>query len=236
MNRRAVFLLARKDLYLLRLPLAIYVGAGALAAVLSASADRSARSLGVTLAMNVFIGACFHLVIGNVLGERERRTLAFTLALPVSPREVTAGKLLSSVALYALCGLFAAIALVALAPVDVFAAGASDGRGLLSHALGWLAYLALVLGGFLVPFAGVLATAIVSESLGWTIAVASGMIFVLGNGLILLGSRLRFLAAYARDLARGGPTLPVTLVFEAALVVCILAFTFWMQERKRSFL
>ena len=236
MNRRAVFALARKDLYLLRLPLAVYVGAGLLAVGLSVLHDPSARSLGVTLAMNVFIGACFHLVIDNVLGERERRTLAFTLSLPVSPREVTAGKLLSSVALYALCGLCAAVALVSLAPIDVFAAAAHDGRGLLSHGVGWLAYLGLVLGGFLVPFAVVLATALVSESLGWTIAVSRGLVFVLGNGRIFLGTRLRFLADYARDLGRGGPALPLTLVVEAALLVCILAFTFWMQERKRGFL
>lgn len=46
------------------------------------------------------------IVIGNVLGEREKKTLAFTLSLPVSPRELVAGKLLSSVAMYVACGLF----------------------------------------------------------------------------------------------------------------------------------
>lgn len=234
MNPHAVFRLAIKDLYLLRLPLAIYVGAGALAVALAATPDRSARSLGVTLAMNVFIAACFQLVIGNVLGERERKTLAFTLSLPVS-RELTAGKLLSSVLLYALCGGFAAAALVFLAPAGVVAGAAQEGQSPLSHALGWLPYVALILGGFLVPFATVLATAVVTESLGWTIAVSSSLIFVLGNGLLMFGPRLQFLGAYARNIARGGPALPATLVLEAALLVCILAVTFWLQQRKRSF-
>jgi ABC-type Na+ efflux pump permease subunit len=235
MNPTTVFRLAVKDLYLLRLPLAIYVGAGALAVALAAVPDRSARSLGVTLAMNVFIAACFQLVIGNVLGERERKTLAFTLSLPVSPRELTAGKLLSSVSLYTLCGVFAAVALMALAPAGVVAGAAHDGRSLLSHALAWLPYVALVLGGFLVPFATVLATAVVTESLGWTITVSSSLIFVLGNGLIMFGPRLHFLGAYARNVSRGGPALPATIVLEAALLVCILAVTFWLQDRKRSF-
>jgi len=236
MNPTTVFRLAGKDLYLLRLPLAVYAGAGALAVVLASIPDRSARSLGVTLAMNVFIAACFQLVIGNVLGERERKTLAFTLSLPVSPRELTAAKLLSSVSCYTLCGVFAAVALMSLAPAGLVAGAAHGGRGLLAHPLGWIPFLALVLGGFLVPFAIVLATAVVSESLGWTIAVSSSLIFVLGNGLIMFGPRLRFLGAYARNLGRGGPALPATLVVEVALLVCILAVTFWLQQRKRSFL
>ncbi len=102
MNPHTVWRLAVKDLSLLRLPVAIYLSAGAVAIALADVDDRAARSLGVTLALNVFIAACFHLVIGNVLGERERKTLAFTLSLPVSPLEVTAGKLFSSVGLYAM--------------------------------------------------------------------------------------------------------------------------------------
>ncbi len=235
MNAHTIWCLTRKDLHLNRRALGVYVAGGVLAVALSAVHDSAARGLGITLAVNVFIAACFQLVMGNVLGERERKTLAFTLAQPVSPRDVTAGKLLASLLCYVLCGLFAAVAIVFLAPVDVFAAAAHDGRGALSHALGWSAYFALVLGGFLVPFAAVLGTAIVSESLGWTIAVSSSLIFVLGNGTVMLAPRLRFLVSYARDLARGGPTLPATLVAELALVTAIVALTFWLQERKRDF-
>lgn len=233
---RTVLRLAAKDLYLLRLPLAIYLGAGVLAVVLAGIDDRAARSLGVTLAMNVFIAACFHLVLGNVLGERERKTLAFTLALPVSPRELVAGKLLSSVGMYVMSGLFATTALVFLSPVDVFATMASDGRGGLSHLAGWLAYFALTLGGFLALFSIVLATAIVSESLGWTITAATGLIFVVGNGLFLFGPRWTVLARYARELRTGGPALGWTLAVEALFITGILLLTFRLYERKTSYL
>jgi len=114
-NATTVLRLAAKDIRLLRLPLAVYLGAGAIAVVLAGIDDPAARSLGVTLAANVFIAACFQLVIGNVLGERERKTLAFTLSLPVSARELTAGKLVSSVSFYAICGSFAAATLVRVA-------------------------------------------------------------------------------------------------------------------------
>jgi ABC-type Na+ efflux pump permease subunit len=236
MKFSTVWHLAAKDLHLMRRSLVLYGAAGLAAIVLASLDDRSARSLGITLAINVFIAACFHLVLGNVLQERERKTLAFTLSLPVSPREATAGKLLSSLLLYLGSGLPAAFALVFLSPVDVFAAAAHDGRGLVSHALGWLAYFALVLGGFLVFFAGALAVAIVSESLGWTIGILSAAIFVGGNGLLLFGSRLPPLAAYVRDLRHGGPALPATLGIEALAILATLALTFFLQDRKTSFL
>lgn len=236
MNARTVALLARKDLSLLRWPLLLYMAMGALAVGLAGIDDRAARSLGLTLAANVFIATCFHLVLSNVLGERQNRTLAFTLSLPVSPREIVAGKLVSSVVMYLACGILATTALVHLAPVDVFAAMAADGRGLFSHLAGWSAYFALVLGGFLALFSVVLATAIVSESHGWTMASAVGLIFVVGNGLFLFGPRLAAVARYTRDLRQGGPALFWTLGAEALAIAAILGVTFRLYERKKSFL
>ena len=83
MKARTVARLARKDLSLLRWPFMIYVALGALAVGLAGIDDRSARSLGLTLAANVLIATCFHLVLGNILGERQNRTLAFAMSLPV---------------------------------------------------------------------------------------------------------------------------------------------------------
>jgi ABC-type Na+ efflux pump permease subunit len=235
-NARTVARLARKDLSLLRWPFLLYIGLGVLAVVLSGIDDRAARSLGLTLAANVLIATCFHLVLSNVLGERQNRTLAFAMSLPVAPREIVAAKLLSSVVMYAACGLLATTALVHLAPVDVFAAMAADGRSLFSHLLGWSAYFALVLGGFLALFSLVLATAIVTESHGWTMASAVGLIFVVGNGLFLFGPKLAVFARYFRDLRRGGPSLPWTLAVEALVIAGILGLAFRLYESKKSFL
>lgn len=236
MNARTVVRLARKDLSLLRWPFLLYVALGVVAVGLAGIDDRAARSLGLTLAANVLIATCFHLVLSNVLGERQHRTLAFVLSLPVSPREIVAAKLLSSVVMYLACGLLATTAMVHLAPVDVFAAMASDGRGFVSHLAGWSAYFALVLGGFLALFSIVLATAIVSESHGWTMASAVGLIFVVGNGLFLFGPRLAAVARYARDLRQGGAALYWTLGAEALAITAILWGTFRLYERKKSFL
>jgi ABC-2 type transport system permease protein len=236
MNARTVLRLARKDISLLRWPFLLYVVLGAVAVGLSGIDERAVRSLGLTLAANVLIATCFHLVLSNVLGERRDRTLAFTLSLPVSPREIVAGKLVSSVAMYLACGILATTALVHLAPVDVFAAMAADGRGFFGHLGGWAAYFGLVLGGLLAGFAVVLATAIVSESHGWTMASAVGLVFVVGNGFFLFGPRVGVVARYARDLRQGGPSLYWTLSVEALVIAVILGLTLKLYGRKRSFL
>jgi ABC-type Na+ efflux pump permease subunit len=235
-NARTVALLARKDLSLLRWPFLLYVTMGALAVALAGIDDRAARSIGLTLAANVFIATCFHLVLSNVLGERQNRTLAFAMSWPVSPREIVAGKLASSLVMYLACGILATTAMVHLAPVDVFAAMAADGRGMVAHLGGWTAYFALVLGGFLACFSFVLATAILSESHGWTMASAVGLMFVASNGLFLLGPRVSVIARYARDLRRGGPALYGTLLVETLVIAAIVGLTFRLYGRKRSFL
>jgi hypothetical protein len=234
MNARAISLLVAKDCSLLRFPLALYT-ATALVAVALAGAGTATRSIGVTLAINVMIGLSFHVTMGPVLGERERRTLPFVMSLPVAPRDVAVAKLLSFYIMFLVPGTVAATALVFLSPVDVLAAMASDGRSLLSHLIGWALYFALVLGAWALCFSVVLATAIVSESLGWTIAVIIGMMFVLGNGLLQVAPHVRWMVGYVKELGRGGPALPITIGVEAAGVAAIVAVMLWLQGRKTSF-
>ena len=112
---------------------------------------------------------------------------------------------------------------------------AADGRSLASHLIGWLAYLALVLGTWALFFSIVLAAAILSESLGWTIAVLTGLIFVVGNAALQIAPRIRWVVSYGKSLARGGPELPLTLGAVLAGTGLILAATFWLQGRKTSF-
>jgi hypothetical protein len=234
MNARAVSLLVAKDCSLLRLPLVLYTAA-AIVAVALAAAGPATRSIGVTLAINVMIGLSFHVTMGPVLGERERRTLPFVMSLPVAPRDVAVAKLLSSYIMFLVPGTVAATALVFLSPVDVLAAMASDGRSLLSHLIGWGLYFALVLGAWALVFSVVLAAAIVSESLGWTIAVITALMFVVGNGLLQVAPHVRWMVGYVRELGRDGPALPITIGVEAAGVAAIVAVMLWLQGRKTSF-
>jgi hypothetical protein len=227
--------LAWKDIHLMRVPLALYTAAALAGLALAAAGSPVARSAGITLALNVLIAVSFHVTLGPVLGERERKTLAFVMSLPVAPRDTAAAKLLASFFLFLVPGSAAAASLVFLSPVNVFASMAADHRSALSHLAGWLAYFALALGAWAVLFSVVLAAAIVSESLGWTIGVLTGLIFVVGNIVLQLAPRVGWVIRYVRDLAHGGPSLGATLAAEAVGIALIVAATFILQDRKTSF-
>ena len=235
MSGAAIFRLVAKDVALMRAPLAAYTAAAAVAVVLALAGTPQTRATGVTLALNVLIGVSFHVVLGPVLGERERKTLPFVMSLPVTPREVSAGKMLSAFVLFVVPGVVAATALVALSPVDVFSTTAHSSRSVLSHVLGWTAYFGVVLGAWAAFFSVVLAAAIVTESIGWTIAVLTGTIFVGGNLAIQVGPTIGVVGRYFRDLARGGPALGWTLAVEGVAISAVVAATLVAQGRKSSF-
>lgn len=234
MNTRVILRLIAKDCSLMRLPIAAYT-VTALTGLILAAGSGAARSAGVTLALNVLIGVSFHVMLGPVLGERERKTLAFVMSLPVTPRDAAVAKLLSAFVLFLIPATVAATALVFLSPVDVFAAMAASDRSVLSHVGGWMGYYGLLLGAWCLFFSVVLAAAIVTESIGWTIAVLTGLIFVFGNFVLQLAPKLGWVGRYLRELVRGGPALLATLGVEAAGIALVVAVMLMLQGRKTSF-
>jgi ABC-type transport system involved in multi-copper enzyme maturation permease subunit len=230
-----VGLLVRKDCDLMKGPVAAYTATALAGFVLAASGHPTGRAMGITLALNVMIGVSFHVALGPVLGERERKTLAFVMSLPVTPREATAAKMISAFVLFLIPAMTAATALVFLSPVDIFGVMATSDRSIASHLAGWVAYYGIVLGAWAVVFSIVLGAAIVSESIGWTIAVLTGTIFVFGNVVLQLAPTLGWVGRYVRDLARGGATLPATMAAEAAALALVVGATLILQGRKTSF-
>ena len=156
-------------------------------------------------------------MLGPVLGERERKTLAFVMSLPATPRDYAIAKMLASFLMFLIPATIAATALVALSP-----------------RAGWGAY-ALVLFAGLFFFSIVLAAAIVSESIGWTIGVLTGLMFVVGNLVLQLAPSIGWIGRYLEELARGGPALPATIGIEAAGIALVVATMLRLQERKTSF-
>jgi ABC-type Na+ efflux pump permease subunit len=223
-----------KDLSLMQVPLIAYTAAACVGLVLAA-VSASTRSAGITLALNVLIGVSFHVMLQPVLGERERKTLAFVMSLPATPKDAAAAKLLSAFAMFLIPGAIAATALVFLSPVDIFHAMAASDRSIASHAAGWAGYYALVLGAWLFLFSLILATAIVTESIGWTIAVMTGLIFVFGNVVLQVAPRLVWFGRFVRTLAHGGPALLATLGIELLGIALVVTVMLALQGRKTSF-
>jgi ABC-2 type transport system permease protein len=224
-----------KDCSLMQRPLAIYTLAAGAAVALAVAGGRMGHTAGVTLAVNVLIGVSFHVVLGPVLGERERKTLAFVMTLPVTPGDATLAKLLSSFVLFVIPATVSAAAFVVLSPVDVFAAMAASDRSAWSHVLGWVGYFGLMLGAWGLLFSIFLGAAIVSESIGWTIGVLIGLLFVVGNFALQVLPTLPGFATYMRSLTRGGPAFGMTLAVELAGIAVAVAVTLGLQARKTSF-
>ena len=235
MNVKNIARLVRKDCWLMRWPLAAYILAAASGLAMTLSGGSVARSAGITFAFNVLIGVSFHVMLGPVLGERERKTLAFVMSLPVTPKDAAVAKLVAAFALFVIPATIAASTLVWLSPIDIPAAMAAAHRPLWSHLLGMLGYYALVLGAWMVFFSVVLGAAIISESVGWTIGVLTGVLFVFGNFVMQILPTLHGLRPYLRALARGQAALPVTIACEGAAIAAIVTVILMLQQRKTSF-
>ena len=235
MNARMIARLVRKDCWLMRWPLAAYILAALAGLALTVTGGSVGRSAGITLALNVLIGVSFHVMLGPVLGERERKTLAFVMSLPVTPGDAAVAKLVAAFTLFLIPATIAATALVWLSPIDIPAAMAAAHRPLWSHVLGTLGYYAVVLGAWMLFFAVVLGAAIVSESVGWTIAVLTGLLFVFGNFVLQILPKLHGVRPYLRALGTGQAALPITIACEAAGIAAIVAIILMLQQRKTSF-
>ena len=236
MKLRTIARLVRKDASLMRWPLAAWVAAALASLALTALVGGGAgRSAGVTLALNALIGVSFHIMLGPVLGERERKTLAFVMSLPVTPGEAAVAKLLSAFAMFLIPATIAATALVWATPFDIPARMAASHQPLWSHILGTLGYYGLVLGAWILFFSVALAAAIVTESVGWTVATLTGLLFVFGNVVLQVLPTLHGLAHYLRALGNGEPALPITIACEAAGSVAVVGVVGLLQRRKTSF-
>ncbi len=219
----------------MRWPLVAYIAAALAGLACTVWGGHLGRSVGITFALNVLIAVSFHVMLGPVLGERERKVLAFVMSLPVTPIDVALAKLASAFSLFLIPATIAATTLVWLSPIDIPAAMAASHRPLWSHVAGTLGYYGIVLGAWLVFFAVVLGAAIVSESIGWTIGVLTGLMFVAGNFVLQVLPNLHGTGRYLRALGRGDAALPVTIACEAVAIAAIVAATLILQRRKTSF-
>jgi hypothetical protein len=235
MNPSAVRRLAGKDCSLMRRPLAAYVAAALVSLALAAAGGGVGRSAAATLAMNVLIGVSFHVMLGPVLGERPRRTLGFVMSLPVTPADVALSKIFSAYLLFLPPGTIAATALIWLTPFHIPRLMAASHAPWWTHFPGTLAWYGLVLGAWLLLFTVVLGAAVVTESIGWTIGVMSGLVFVVGNFLLQALPRLAGAGRYLRALGRGQAALPLTIAVEWALLAALVAATVALARRKTSF-
>lgn len=222
MNYALIKRLVYKDWYLNRWTILGYIGAGALAIGLIAAGGERLLAAGNILLITVVIALGMHVVMNTVIVERAAQTLPFTISLPISPKDYTAAKMLANMAIFLIPWLTLLIATLAVI--------------LRREALpdGLLPYTVIILTELFASYCFVLATALVSESQGWTI------------GATLVGNL--FFQAFLANVSQipsiratmAGDTItwsqPALLLGEALAIVLLLGGTFLFQARKTDFI
>lgn len=216
--------LVLKDWYFHRFTIAGYLAAGALALALVGAGSLAAFYGGSLLLLTVLISLGIHLPMATVIDERKNQNLAFVMSLPISAREYTLAKVLANL-------------LIVLVPWLALLIGAVAVIGT-SPALpdGLIPFAVLVLLEIFASSCLILAVALVSESLGFTVAA-----IVFGNlslqGFLYYASHLPSVAAAIKtESAAFVPAELFLLLALLAATAAILALTFYLQSRKKDFI
>lgn len=225
MNLMIIWRLVLKDWYLHRVAVALILFGMSLGVALSAASDNSAQSIGLSLILSMLSAMTFYLPLSTVLSERTEKTLPFVLSLPVSLSDYTTAKIVANVSIYLI-----PLAAVAVGSRLVFHYQLSLTLGLTTY------HFYVLLLGMLVSFSFVLGFSLITESMGWTVALIVTLMFLVGNVLTQLLPRVPAARQFFSDIAQGKSEFFIALGAELVTILFLLALTYLIQIRKRNFL
>ena len=224
MNTSIVPRLVAKDWYLLRWAIFGYLGGGVASLLLLAMGGEAAFNAGSILIITLLIALGMHVVMATVVGERIEHTLPFVMSLPVSIAQYTMAKIVANASIF-----LGAWLLLALGVSGVVLLRPGVPHGLIVLSTITLLYL-------LMSYFVLLATALTTESMGWTIGTV-----VVGN--ILLNFLMYALAhvpsiqrTYASQQAVWSSEAISVVAGEVVVILAALVVTFIVQARKTDFL
>jgi hypothetical protein len=223
MNYAMVKSLIWKDWYFQRMAILLALGGAAVSFGIVVFGGQAGFTIGLILLVTVMVMISAMTVMGNVLGERENQTLAFTMSLPVSYLEYTTSKILGNLLIFVpfwLTVLAGSLALIMVVPAI--------------H--GFFAFTIIMAVEILVSTCLMMAVGLVTESKSWAISA-----MIVGNvALNLVG----YLVAHIPSISNGlygtaiywNSTATILLVIEFALIALLIGGTFLIQSRKKDFI
>lgn len=224
MNTAMVRRLVQKDWAFQRRPIFAAFVAGVLALVVLGLGTDGAFYAGSVLLITIVIGLGIYLVIATVLQERTEKTITFVMSLPVTVHEYTAAKLIANLLLYLVP--WAALG-IGVTIVTLTRSGIPDGL---------LPFVALMLFELLVSYVLVLAVALVSESMGWTVGAIvfcnlfmQGFMYAVSHNPDIAASMVSNTIVWHRQTI-------LILISELVIAALLLAITWCQQARKTDFI
>ena len=222
MNTQAISILFLKDLYLSRRPLFAYFAAGMACTAIGVVPHPTFAFIGFVLILTVAIGSGMHLLGELLLSEANDQTRAFILSLPVSLLDYSLAKI--------------AVVLTAfLIPWSTMFACSI----VLTAALPWghvgvIPMLVVVFLELLAAYTVQLVTAVISESVGWTVCVMVACNVFLNVFLMKLLQAPEVQEMSKSDVLTFSPLVMEIMYIELGLIVAALAMALAVQTRKRD--
>jgi len=224
MKRSVIRQLIVKDLWLHSPVIVLSLAGGAIAMAILLLGGEMPTVLGCVF---FFLALCFLaclLPMSNIVNERKKQNLPFLMSLPITSIDYATAKLVSTVGMFLAPWLTLIIAAVVLIAV----------RHVLP--LGIIPHLFMIASLPFVGFCLITGAAIVGESEAWSTAALA----IVNSSYWLVWY---LLSARFPDLIRNwnskvpvwNPAVLTMLGGEFGLVVLVLALTYYLQSRKRSF-
>ena len=222
MNTQAISILFLKDLYLSRRPLFAYFSAGIVCSAIAVVPHPTFAFIGFVLILTVAIGSGMHLLGELLLSEGNDQTRAFILSLPVSLLDYSIAKI-------------AVVLTTFLIPWSTMFACSI----ILTAALPWghvgaIPMAVVVFLELLAAYTLQLATAVISESVGWTISVMVACNVFLNVFLMKLLQLPEVEVMSKSDLLIFSPLTIEIMCIELGIIVAALAMALAVQTRKRD--
>jgi hypothetical protein len=222
MNVQAIQILVLKDLFLTRRHLFAYFAAGMLSAALACIPNQTIAFIGFLLIMTVAIASGIHLIGTLLLGETIDQTRTFVMSLPVSLFDYSVGKIVVVLITF----LIPWSAMFAVSTIGVFVSPWAKS--------GAVVILPMIFCFLLAGFALQLVTAVITESVGWSICVMVGCNVSLNVFLMKIFAIPEIDAARKSEVVTWPPIVLQILGIEILLVLALILFALIAQTRKRD--
>ena len=220
MNLQAIRILVLKDLFLSRRPLFAYFVAGLASSAVACLPEPTLAFVGFILVITVAIAAGIHLIGTLLLAETTDQTRLFVMSLPISLLDYSIGKIAVVLTTY----LIPWTAMFACLTIATFVLEKQGNVVVLP------AIFLYLLSAFMLQ----LVTAVVSESVGFTICVMVGCNVGLNVLMMKLFANPEIVAVTKSDVLTW-PIIVVQIVaVELVIIAVSLGLAFLFQTRKRD--
>lgn len=220
MNLKAIRILFLKDLFLSRRHLFAYFVGGMAASALVCTPNATLSFVGFILVITVAIAAGIHLIGTLLLSETTDQTKLFVMSLPISLLDYSIGKISVVLTTY----LIPWTAMFACLIIATFVLGKQGNLAVLP------AIFLFLLSAFMLQ----MVTAVISESIGWTICVMVGCNVGMNVFLMQLFANAEVAEVVKSDVL-SWPSLILQIIGVELLIISVaLAAAFLFQTRKRD--